>query len=76
MRSIEPKVRSGRLWSAQATLNNDRRDLECEAMREMTQPHFRAGIGFGEWIKPWDRMSERETQVAVIGKVKKNIEQE
>ena len=76
MRSIEPKVRSGRLWSAQATLNNARRDLECEAMRGMTQPNFRAGICFGEWVKPWERMSEREKQVAVIGRVKKNIDQE
>ena len=76
VRSIEPKVRSGTLWSAQTTLSNARRDLECEAMRGMTQPHFRAGIGFGDWVKPWERMSEREKQIAVIGRVKENINQE
>ena len=74
MKSIEPKVRSGTLWSAQVTLNNASRDLECEAMRGMTKPHFRAGIGFEEWVKPWERISEREIQVAVIGRVKKNID--
>ena len=76
VKSIEPKVRSGTLWSAQTTLNNARRDLECEAMRGMTQPHFRAGIGFGKWTKPWERMSEREKEVTVIDRVKKNIAQE
>ena len=34
--------------------------LECEALRGMTQPHFRAGIGFGDWAKPWERMSDKE----------------
>ena len=76
VRSIEPKVRSGSVWSAQTTLNNARRDLECEAMRGMTQPHLRAGIGYGEWTKPWERMSDREKQVAVIDRVKENINQE
>jgi hypothetical protein len=76
VRSIEPKVRSGRLWSAEDTLRNAQRDLECEAMRGMTQPHFRAGIGFGEWVKPWERLSKKEKEDAVIGRVKKNIEQE
>ena len=42
-------------------------------MRGMTQPHFRAGIGFGDWVKPWERMSEREKQVAVIGRVKETL---
>ena len=59
VKSIEPKVRSGTLWTAQATLSNARRDIECEAMRGMIQPHFRAVIGFGEWIKSWERMSVR-----------------
>ena len=45
-------------------------------MRGMTQPHFRAGIGYGEWTKPWERMSDREKQVAVIDRVKENINQE
>ena len=36
--------------------------------------YHRAGIGFGEWQKPWDRMSERERQGAVMERVKKNIE--
>ena len=76
VKSIEPKVRSGKLWSASVALSNARRDLECEAMRGMIQPHFRSGIGFGEWIKPWERLSEREKQDTVLGRVKKNIDQE
>ena len=36
----------------------------------------RAGIGFGEWVKPWERLSKKEKEEAVISRVKKNIEQE
>ena len=50
--------------------------MECETVRGMVQPHFRAGIGFGEWRKPWERMSEKEKQSAVMERVKKNVEQE
>ena len=76
VRSIEPKVRSGRVWSAEEALRSAKRDLECEAVRGMIQPHSRAGIGFGEWAKPWERMSEKEKEEAVMGRIKKNIEQE
>ena len=34
VRSIEPKVRSGRVWSAEKDLRSAKRDLECEAVRE------------------------------------------
>ena len=40
----------------------------------MTQPHIRAGIGFGDWAKSWERMSDKEKNEPVIGKVKENIE--
>ena len=42
----------------------------------MVQPYHRAGIAFGNRQTPWDRMSERERQVAVMERVKKNIKQE
>ena len=74
--SIEPKVRSGTVWSAEKALKDAKRDLECEAVRGMIQPQFRAGIGFGEWAKPWERLSEKEKEQAVIGRIKKNIELE
>ena len=74
--SIEPKVRSGRAWTTKKALEDAKRDLECEAMRGMTQPHPRAGIGFGDWAKPWEKMSDEEKNEAVIGRVKSNIEKE
>ena len=74
--SIEPKVRSGRVWTTEKALDDAKRDLECEAMQGMTQPHFRAGIGFGDWDKPWERMSEKEKNEAVIGRVEGNIEKD
>ena len=76
VKSIEPKVRSGRVWTADKALGDAKRDLECEALRGMTQPHFRAGIGFGDWAKPWERMSDKERNDAVISRVKENIEKE
>ena len=76
VKSIAPKVRSGRVWSAEDSLRSAERDLECEAMRGMIQPHFRAGIGFGEWVKPWERLSKKEKEEAVMSRVKTNIEQE
>ncbi len=45
-------------------------------MRGMIHPQFRAGIGFGEWAKPWERLSEKEKEQAVIDRIKKNIELE
>ena len=74
--SIEPKVRSGRAWTTEKALDDAKRDLECEAMQGMTQPQFRAGIGFGEWAKPWERMSDKEKNDAIIGRVKENIEKD
>ena len=46
VKSIQPKVRS------EKALIDAKRDLECEAVRGMIQPHSRAGIGFGQWTKP------------------------
>ena len=68
VKSIQPKVRS------EKALIDAKRDLECEAVRGMIQPHSRAGIGFGQWTKPWERMSEKEKKEAVIGIVKRNID--
>ena len=47
-------------------------------MRGMVQPRFRAGIGFGEWKKPWDKLSEREREKekAIMKRVKENTDQE
>ena len=45
----------------------------CEAVRGMVQPQGRAGIGFAEWKKPWEKMSEREKQREVLHRVKENI---
>ena len=42
----------------------------CEAVRGMVQPQGRAGIGFAEWKKPWEKMSEREKQREVLQRVK------
>ena len=43
----------------------------CEAVRGMVQPQgSEAGIGFAEWKKPWEKMSEREKQREVLQRVK------
>ena len=36
----------------------------------------RAGIDFGDWKKPWEKMSEKERQREVMARVKGNIERE
>ena len=76
IQAVKPTVASGRKWKAAEAIESAERDLECEAVRGMVQPYHRAGIGFGEWQKPWDRMSEREKQGAVMERVKKTIGQE
>ena len=76
VRAICPKVRSGQVWNAEESLTNAERDLACEAMRGMVQPRFRAGIGFGEWKKPWEKLTEREKEKAIMERVKENIDQE
>ncbi len=35
-----------------------------------------SGIAFGEWAKPRERLSDKEKEQAVIGRIKKNIELE
>ena len=76
IRAVQPQVRSGRAWKADVELHEAERDLVCEAVRGMIQPHGRAGIGFGEWKKPWEKMSEREQQREVLQRVKENIRKE
>ena len=76
IRAVHPVVRSGQVWNAESTLRDAERDLVCEAVRGMIPPHARAGIGFGEWRKPWERLSEKERQRAVIERVGTNIEHE
>ncbi len=73
--SIEPKVRSGRVWKSKK-FDDAKRDLECESIQSMTQPHFRPGIGFGDLAKPWERTSHKEQKETAIGRVKENIEKE
>jgi len=76
IQSIRPQVRSGRAWKPSEALHNAKRDLECEAVRGMVQPAYRAGIGYGEWKKPWDVLSDEEKRKEVMGRVKTNIERE
>ena len=76
VRAICPKVRSGQVWKAEDALTNAERDLECEAVRGMVQPHLRAGIGFGEWKKPWEKLSDKEKEKAIMERVTENLNQE
>ena len=76
IKSIKPQVRSGRSWKPEKELLDAERDLVCESVRGMVQPHLRAGIGFGEWKRPWDMMSKTEKEKAVMDRVKKNIGRE
>ena len=76
VRAVAPKVRSGRVWDASEELEGAERDLVCESMLGMVQPAKRAGIGFGEWRKPWEKMNQRERQQAAIERVKENLHRE
>ena len=76
IQAVRPVVASGRKWKPEVELKAAVRDLECEAMRGMVQPQSRAGIGFGEWKKPWERMSHKEKQKEVVSRVKQNIDHE
>ena len=48
----------------------------CEPVRGMVQPHRRAGIGFGEWKKPWEKLSKKEREKEVLLRVRENISKE
>ena len=76
IRSVAPKVRSGRVWNAEEVLENAERDLVCESMLGMVQPGKRAGIGFGEWKKPWEKMTFGERREAAIERVQENLQKE
>ncbi|KAL5251266.1 hypothetical protein ACHWQZ_G016834 [Mnemiopsis leidyi] len=76
IKAVQPQVRSGRVWKPETELKEAERDLVCESVRGMVQPHVRAGIGFGDWKKPWEKMSEKERQREVMARVKENIERE
>ena len=52
------------------------RDLVCESMLGMVQPGKRAGIGFGEWKKPWEKMTFGERREAAIERVQENLQKE
>ena len=66
IRAVAPKVRSGRAWNAEEVLEEAERDLVCESMLGMVQPGKRAGIGFGEWKKPWEKMNFEERRKAAL----------
>ena len=51
-------------------------DLVCESMLGMVQPGKRAGIGFGEWKKPWEKMTFGERREAAIERVQENLQKE
>ena len=72
--AVAPKVRSGRAWEAGKELEAAERDLVCESMLGMVHPAKRAGIGFGDWKKPWEKMSQREKKKAVIERVGENLQ--
>ena len=74
IQAIKPVVAAGRKLKPAEELHAAERDLECEAARGMIQPHHRAGIGFGEWKKPWERMSQKEKESETIARVRKNID--
>lgn len=76
VRSVAPKVRSGRVWEAGKVLEGAERDLMCESMLGMVQPAKRAGIGFGDWKKPWEKMDQRERKKAAIERVGENLQRE
>ena len=76
IQAVRPAVASGRVWSASDTIIAATRDLECEAIRGVLPPHFRAGIGHGDWKKPWQKMSDKERQRGVMARVKENLAQE
>ncbi|KAL5247864.1 hypothetical protein ACHWQZ_G019680 [Mnemiopsis leidyi] len=42
----------------------------------MVQPGKRAGIGFGEWKKPWKKMNTEERKKAAIERVQENLNKE
>ena len=52
------------------------RDLVCESMLGMVQPGKRAGIGFGEWKKPWEKMNFEERRKAALERVQENLQKE
>ena len=76
IQALKPKVVAGRKWKPEEELRAAERDLECEATRGMIQPQLRAGIGFGEWKKPWDKLSFKEKGKEVIDRVRKNTDHE
>jgi hypothetical protein len=72
---VAPKVRSGRAWEAEKELEAEQ-GLVCESMLCMVQPAKRAGIGFGEWKKPCEKMSQRERKKAVIERIGENLQRQ
>ena len=42
----------------------------------MVQPGNRAGIGFGDWKRPWEKMGPRERNKAAIERVGANLQKE
>ena len=76
IRSVAPKVRSGRVWNAEKVLEEAERDLVCESMLGMVQPGNRAGIGFGDWKRPWEKMGPSERNKAAIERVGENLQKE
>ena len=74
--ALQPLVRSGRKWKATEELEEAASDVRCEVVRGMIPPHPRAGIGFGEWRRPWEKLSDRERRGVVIERVRERIDQE
>ena len=48
----------------------------CESVRVIVQPRVRAGIGFGDWKKSWENISEEVKRGKVNVRVKENIVRE
>ena len=74
--AVHPLIRSGRKWKVEKELAEAESDVRCESVRGMIPPHPRAGIGFGDWGRPWEKLGEKEKRAAVVDRVKKKLNQE
>ena len=73
VRRIKPEVRSGRIWSARDELKNAEADVRFEAVRGAVYTGKFQGLGYGDYVQPWEKLSKDDKNKAVMARVKKNI---